>query len=587
MLSSLEIAQAAAMRPIADVAAEVGIEPDELELYGRYKAKVDLSILDRLADRPDAKLINVTAITPTPAGEGKTTTSVSLTQGFGKLGRRAILALREPSLGPVFGVKGGAAGGGYAQVVPMEDINLHFTGDMHAITAANNLLSALVDAHRFHRHEPEIATVTWRRAIDVTDRSLRNIVGGLGGAKNGIPAESGFDITAASEVMAILALATDLADLRRKLGAITVGYTPAGDPVTAEDVKAAGAMAVLLKDALKPNIVQTLEGQLCFMHAGPFANIAHGNNSIIADRIALKLGEFLITESGFAADLGMEKFMDIVCRVGGLRPHVVVIVATVRALRHHGGGDWREKAEMSQMAAEVETGMANLAKHIENVRAFGIQPVVAINTRPDDEPELLELIKTRSLEAGAFGAAIHNGFGQGGEGTIELAEVVAAAAEAESDFRMLYADDEPIATKIEKIAKTVYGADGIELAPAAREAIARYEKQGLAHLPICMAKTHLSLSHDPLAAQPADRVHRPDPRHPRLLGRRHARAAVRRHAADAGLRRQAGRVLDRHRRARRDGRAVLGAFPGGAHCESGNAGWGKSCFRALPRFLGL
>ncbi len=498
MLSSLEIAQAAVMRPIADVAAEVGIEPDELELYGRYKAKVDLSILERLADRPDGKLINVTAITPTPAGEGKTTTSVSLTQGFGKIGRRAILALREPSLGPVFGFKGGAAGGGYAQVVPMEDINLHFTGDMHAITAANNLLSALVDAHRFHRHEPEIASVTWRRAIDITDRSLRNIVGGLGGAKHGIPAESGFDITAASEVMAILALATDLADLRRRLGAITVGYTPGGDPVTADDIKAAGAMAVLLKDALKPNIVQTLEGQLCFMHAGPFANIAHGNNSIIADRIALKLGEFVITESGFAADLGMEKFMDIVCRVGGFRPHVVVIVATVRALRHHGGGDWRQKAEMGQMHAEVETGMANLAKHIENVRAFGIQPVVAINTRPDDEPELLELIKTRSLEAGAFGAAIHNGFGQGGDGTIELAEVVAAAADAESDFRMLYADDEPIAAKIEKIAKTVYGADGIELAPAAREAIARFEKQGLAHLPICMAKTHLSLSHDPL-----------------------------------------------------------------------------------------
>jgi formyltetrahydrofolate synthetase len=498
-MSSLEIAQAAVMRPIADIAAEAGILPDELELYGRYKAKVDLSILERLADRPDAKLINVTAITPTPAGEGKTTTSVALTQGFGKIGRRAVLALREPSLGPVFGVKGGAAGGGYAQVVPMEDINLHFTGDMHAITAANNLLAALVDAHRFHRHEPEIATVTWRRAIDVTDRSLRNIVTGLGGAKHGIPAESGFDITAASEVMAILALATSLADLRRKLGAITVGYTPDGDPVSADDIKAAGAMAVLLKDALKPNIVQTLEGQLCFMHAGPFANIAHGNNSIIADRIGLKLGEFLITESGFAADLGMEKFMDIVCRVGGLRPHVVVIVATVRALRHHGGGDWRETAAMAQMRAEVETGMANLAKHIENVRAFGIQPVVAINTRPDDAPELLELIKQRSLEAGAFGAAIHNGFGQGGEGTIELAEIVAAAAEAESDFKMLYADDEPIATKIERIAKTVYGADGIELAPAAREAIARFERQGIAQLPICMAKTHLSLSHDPLA----------------------------------------------------------------------------------------
>ena len=495
--SSLEIAQAAVLRPIADVAADAGILPDELELYGRYKAKVELSILDRLADRPDAKLINVTAITPTPAGEGKTTTSVSLTQGFGKIGRRAVLALREPSLGPVFGVKGGAAGGGYAQVVPMEDINLHFTGDMHAITAANNLLSALVDAHVFHGHEPAIQTVTWRRAIDVTDRSLRNIVTGLGGHKHGIPAESGFDITAASEVMAILALSTDLADLRRKLGAITVGYTAAGDPVTAEQVRAAGAMAVLLKDAIKPNIVQTLEGQLCLMHAGPFANIAHGNNSIIADRIGLKLGEFLITESGFAADLGMEKFMDIVCRVGGLRPHVVVVVATVRALRHHAGADWKSKADMAQMRSEVETGMANLAKHIENVRAFGIQPVVAINTRPDDEPELLELIKAGSLAAGAFGAAIHNGFGQGGAGTVELAEVVAAAAEAPSDFKMLYTDDEPIAVKIERIATTVYGADGIELAPAAHEAIARFEKQGIAHLPICMAKTHLSLSHDP------------------------------------------------------------------------------------------
>ncbi|PHX80919.1 MAG: formate--tetrahydrofolate ligase [Thermoleophilia bacterium] len=497
MKSSLEIAQEHVLRPIADIAAEYGIEPDELELFGRYKAKVELSILDRLKDRPDGKIINVTAITPTPAGEGKTTTSVSLTQGMGKIGRRAMLALREPSLGPVFGVKGGAAGGGYAQVVPMEDLNLHFTGDVHAITAANNLLSALVDAHIFHGHSPQIANVTWRRAIDVTDRSLRNIVTGLGGAKNGIPAESGFDITAASEVMAIMALATDVPDLRRKLGAITVGYTKAGDPVTAEDIKAAGSMAVLLRDAIKPNIVQTLEGQLCLMHCGPFANIAHGNNSIIADRIGLKLGEYLITEAGFAADLGMEKFMDVVCRVGGLKPHVVVIVATVRALRHHGGGDWKTTADMAQMRSEVEIGMANLAKHIENVRAFGIQPVVTINTRPDDEQELLELIKTLSLEAGAYGAAIHNGFGAGGEGTIELAEIVVAAAEAPSDFKLLYEDSEPVATKIERIAKTIYGADGIDLAPAALAAIARFEKEGIAHLPICMAKSHLSLSHDP------------------------------------------------------------------------------------------
>jgi formate--tetrahydrofolate ligase len=497
MPSSLEIAQAATMRPIVDIATDAGIEPGELEQYGRYKAKIDLSILERLADRPDGKLINVTAITPTPPGEGKTTTSVSLTQGIGTLGRRPVLALREPSLGPVFGVKGGAAGGGYAQVVPMEDINLHFTGDLHAITAANNLLSALADAHVFHRHEPELARVTWRRAIDVTDRSLRSIVTGLGGAKNGVPAESGFDITAASEVMAILALATSVQDLRRRLGAITVGYTPEGEVVSAEDIQAAGAMAVLLKDAIKPNLVQTLEGQPCLMHAGPFANIAHGNNSIIADRIGLKLGEYLITESGFAADLGMEKFMDIVCRMGGLRPHVVVVVATVRALRHHGGGDWSAKADPAQMRSEVEAGSANLAKHIENVRAFGIQPVVAINTRPDDEPELLELIKALSVEAGAFGAAIHNGFGRGGEGTIELAEVVVAAADAESDFRFLYADDEPIAAKIETIATTMYGAGGIELQPAAREAIARFEAQGVAQLPICMAKTHLSLSHDP------------------------------------------------------------------------------------------
>jgi formate--tetrahydrofolate ligase len=495
--NSLEIAQAATLRPIAEIAAEAGIEPGELEMYGRYKAKIDLSILDRLAGRPDGKLVNVTAITPTPAGEGKTTTSVSLTQGLGRLGRKPILALREPSLGPVFGVKGGAAGGGYAQVVPMEDINLHFTGDMHAVTAAHNLLSALVDAHVFHRHEPELGSVTWRRAIDVTDRSLRNIVTGLGGPKHGVPAESGFDITAASEVMAILALATDRADLRRRLGAITVGYTRSGDPVTAEEIQGAGSMAVLLKDAIKPNIVQTLEGQLCLMHAGPFANIAHGNNSIIADRIGLKLGEYLVTESGFAADLGMEKFMDIVCRVGGLRPHVVVIVATVRALRHHGGGDWRTKTDLPQMRAEVESGMANLAKHVENVRTFGIQPVVAINTRPDDEAELLELIKTQALQAGAFGAAIHNGFGQGGAGVIELSGIVIATADTESDFRMLYADNEPIATKIERIAKTVYGADGIDLAPAAEDAITRFESQGIAHLPICMAKSHLSLSHDP------------------------------------------------------------------------------------------
>jgi len=495
--SSLEIARAAELRPIAEIAREAGILDDEIELYGRHKAKVDLSILDRLADVPDGKIVNVTAITPTPPGEGKTTTSVALTQGLGRIGLRPMLALREPSLGPVFGTKGGAAGGGYAQVVPMEDINLHFTGDLHAIGAANNLLSALADAHVFHGHEPAIQTVTWRRAIDVTDRSLRNIVTGLGGRKNGVPAESGFDITAASEVMAILALASDPADLRRRLGAITVGYTASGDPVTAEEIRAAGSMAVLLREALKPNLVQTLEGQPCLMHAGPFANIAHGNNSIIADRIGLKLGDLLITESGFASDLGMEKFMNVVCRVGSLRPHVVVVVTTVRALRHHGGGDWRTTADTAQMAREVESGAANLAKHIENVRAFGIQPVVAVNTRADDDPALLELVRRLSLGAGAFGAAVHDGFGRGGDGATELAEVVAAAAEEPSDFRLLYRDDDPIDQKIATVARVMYGADGIDLSPAALAAIDRYDRQGISHFPICMAKTHLSLSHDP------------------------------------------------------------------------------------------
>ena len=496
-LSSLEIATAATLRPITEIAAAAGILPDELEPYGRFKAKVDLAILERLANRPDGKLVNVTAVTPTPAGEGKTTTSVALTQGLGRIGWKPVLALREPSLGPVFGVKGGAAGGGYSQVVPMEDINLHFTGDNHAVSAANNLLSALVDAHVYHRHKPEIETVTWRRAIDVTDRSLRNIISGLGGRKNGIPAESGFDITAASEVMAILALASGLADLRRRLGRITVGTTPSGDPITAEDIRAAGAMAVLLREATKPNLVQTLEGQPCLMHAGPFANIAHGNNSLIADRVGLKLGDVLVTESGFASDLGMEKFMDVVCRVGGLRPQVVVVVATVRALRHHGGGDWRSSGEPRAMRAEVERGAANLVKHIENVRAFGIAPVVAVNRRADDDDALTGLICDLAREAGAFGAAVHDGFGRGGEGVIELAEIVAAAAGQPSSFRLLYPDDAPVAEKIETIARTMYGADGVQLAPAATAAIARFEQQGIAQLPICMAKTHLSLSHNP------------------------------------------------------------------------------------------
>ncbi|HET9288977.1 MAG TPA: formate--tetrahydrofolate ligase, partial [Gaiella sp.] len=339
MLSSLEIAQAATLRPITDIAAESGIELDELEQYGRYKAKVDLSILDRLADGPDGKIVNVTAITPTPAGEGKTTTSVSLTQGLGALGRKPVLAIREASLGPVFGVKGGAAGGGYAQVVPMEDLNLHFTGDLHAITAANNLLAALLDAHLLQGNALGIdpLTISWRRCMDMNDRSLRDIVTSLGGRVNGYPRQTGFDITAASEVMGLVAVARDLADLRERLGRITIGQTYEGEPVTAEHLNAAGSMTVLLKDVIKPNLVQTLEGQPAFVHCGPFANIAHGNNSLVADRVALKLGDYLVTESGFASDMGMEKFFDITCRIGGLRPSAVVLVATVRALKHHGG----------------------------------------------------------------------------------------------------------------------------------------------------------------------------------------------------------------------------------------------------------
>src|ERR687898_403611 len=396
MPSSLEIAQAATLRPIAEVAASAGLEPDEVEPYGRTKAKVDLAVLERLRGTPDGKLVCVTAITPTRAGEGKTTTSVSLTQGLGYIGRKPVLCLREASLGPVFGVKGGAAGGGYAQVVPMEDLNLHFTGDIHAIGAANNLLAAMLEAHLLHGNELGIdpLTVSWRRCMDINDRALRSIVVGLGGRANGYVRETGFDITAASEVMAILAVARDLHDLRERLGSITVGYTWEGEPVTAEQLRAAGSMTVLLKDALKPNLVQTLEGQPAFVHCGPFANIAHGNNSLVADRVGLKLGEFVITESGFASDMGMEKFLDIVCRIGGLSPSAVVLVCTVRALKHHAGApDGGVEA--------VEEGSANLKRHLGIVREFGLKAVVAVNRFPDDSEEELEAVKRLALEYGA------------------------------------------------------------------------------------------------------------------------------------------------------------------------------------------
>jgi formate--tetrahydrofolate ligase len=492
MPSSLEIAQAATLRPITDVAAEAGIEPEELEQYGRTKAKVDLSIIDRLAGRPDAKLINVTAITPTPAGEGKTTTSVSLTQGLGVLGRKPVLALREASLGPVFGVKGGAAGGGYAQVVPMEDLNLHFTGDLHAITAANNLLAALLDAHITHGNALGIdpLTVSWRRCMDMNDRSLRDIVTSLGGRANGYPRQTGFDITAASEIMGLVAVARDLADLRERLGRITVAQTWEGEPVTAEQLQAAGAMAVVLKDAIKPNLVQTLEGQPAFVHCGPFANIAHGNNSLVADRVALKLGEYVITESGFASDMGMEKFFDITCRIGDLRPNAVVLVASVRALKHHGGA-------LDGGLAEIEVGAANLARHIGIVNGFGLQAVVGVNKFPTDTQEELDLVRRLAVEHGAYAAEINTAFEDGGKGAVALAEAVVAAAEQPNSFDFAYPEDAPIEEKIRLIATRVYGADGVDLLPAAKEKAKQFEASGLGRLPICMAKTHLSLSHDP------------------------------------------------------------------------------------------
>jgi formate--tetrahydrofolate ligase len=492
MRSSLEIAQDATLLPIVDVAAEAGIEPDEIEQYGRYKAKVDLSILERLADRPDGKIVNVTALTPTPAGEGKTTTSVSLTQGLGALGHKPVLALREASLGPVFGVKGGAAGGGYAQVVPMEDLNLHFTGDMHAITAANNLLAALIDAHLLHGNELRIdpLRITWRRCMDMNDRSLRDTVTGLGGRVNGYPRQTGFDITAASEVMGLVAVARDLGDLRARLGRITVAHTFDGSPITAEDLKAAGSMTVLLKDVIKPNLVQTLEGQPAFVHCGPFANIAHGNNSLVADRVGLKLGDYLVTESGFGSDMGMEKFFDITCRIGGLRPSAVVLVATVRALKHHGG-------DVNGGMAEIEGGAANLARHIGIVKYFGLNAVVAVNKFPTDTPEQLDLVRRLAIQHGAYAAEINTAFEQGGRGATALAEAVVAAADEPNDFRLAYPYDAPIEEKIRAIAQNIYGADDVFLLKTAKEKAATFDAAGLGHMPICMAKTHLSLSHDP------------------------------------------------------------------------------------------
>ncbi|MGH2935707.1 MAG: formate--tetrahydrofolate ligase [Gaiellaceae bacterium] len=495
MPSSLEIAQEATLLPITEIAAAAGLEPDEVDLYGKYKAKVSLSVLERLADRPDGKLVCVTAITPTKFGEGKTTTSVSLTQGLGAIGRNPFLCLREASLGPVFGIKGGAAGAGYAQVVPMEDMNLHFTGDIHAIGAANNLLAAMLEAHLLHGNELNIdpLSVSWRRCVDINDRALRDITVGLGGRANGYPRQTGYDITAASEVMAIVAVARDLFDLRERLGRITVGSTYDGEPVTAEQLKAAGAMTVMLRETIKPNLVQTLEGQPAFVHCGPFANIAHGNNSLVSDRVALKLGDIVITESGFGADMGMEKFMDIVCRVGDLTPSAVVLVATVKALKHHGG-------DPDGGAEAIEAGSANLARHLGIIREFGLNAVVAVNRFPADTDDEIEQIRRIALANGAFAAEANEAVARGGEGATALAEAVVAATEQPSSFAPVYPLDDPIERKIEAIATRVYGADGILLQPAARKKIEEFQRVGFDKLPICMAKTHLSLSHDPTLA---------------------------------------------------------------------------------------
>jgi formate--tetrahydrofolate ligase len=498
--SDIEIAQAATLKPIQEIAEKAGILDDELELYGKYKAKIDfMAVLARLKDAPDGKIIDVTAITPTPLGEGKTVTSIGVFEAMCRLGKRAMLALREPSLGPVFGIKGGAAGGGYSQLVPMEDLNLHFTGDIHAVGVANNLLAAMIDAHIMHGNELGIdpLTVSWNRVVDLNDRVLRHIVVGLGGRLNGLPRETGYDITVASEVMAILGLATSLKDLRERLGRITFGYSKAGRPLTAEDIGAAGAMAALLKDALKPNLMQTLEHNPALVHAGPFANIAQGNNSIIADEVALKLADYLVTESGFGADMGAEKFMDIICRYGGFKPSTVVITCTMRALKMHGGLPADKELLKAENNAALEKGCENLEKQVENMRLFGIPVVVTINRFDYDRDGEIKLVRERAVAAGAEYAIPIEVHAKGGAGGLEAAEAICAAADKGGDFRFLYDLDASIKQKIETIATKIYGADGVDYLPAAEDKIRLFTEQGLDKLPICMAKTHLSLSHDP------------------------------------------------------------------------------------------
>ncbi|MDT8903643.1 formate--tetrahydrofolate ligase [Anaeroselena agilis] len=495
MKSDVEIAQEANMKPIAQVAAELGLTDDDLELYGKYKAKVSLAAWEKLKDRPDGKLILVSAINPTPAGEGKTTNTVGIGDALRRLGKKVVIALREPSLGPCFGVKGGAAGGGYAQVVPMEDINLHFTGDIHAVTTAHNLLAAVLDNHLHHGNELNIdpRRITWRRVMDLNERALRNIVLGLGGKANGVPREGGFDISVASEMMAILCLASDLEDMKRRISRIIVAYTYDGKPVTVADLKVAGALTLLFKDAIKPNLVQTLENTPAFIHGGPFANIAHGCNSVMASKFALKLADILVTEAGFGADLGAEKFIDIKCRFAGLKPDAVVLVTTVRALKSHGGV---AKADLGrENMAALEKGLANLTKHIENVGKFGLPAVVAINAFPTDTPAELAFVEEKCAALGAE-VALSEVWAKGGAGGEALAQKLLAAIEKPNKFRFLYDEKLPIKNKIDIIAREVYGADGVNYTPAADKTIQELTAMGFDKTPVCMAKTQYSLSDD-------------------------------------------------------------------------------------------
>ncbi len=498
MKSGLEIAQEAVLRPIADVAAAAGIHEDELEQFGRYRAKIDLSILERLRDRPDGKLVITTAITPTKAGEGKTTTSVSLTQGLGAIGKDVMLCLREPSMGPVFGIKGGGNGGGFAQVVPMEEINLHFNGDFHAVTTAHNLLAAALDASIYNGNPLDIdpRTITWPRTMDMNDRELRYTVVGLGGKAHGVPRENVFVITAASEVMAVFALASDLRDLRARLGRIQVASTHAGTPVTADDLRAGGAMTVIMKDAIEPNLVQTLEGQPVLIHAGPFGNIAHANNSIIEDRVALKLADYVVTEAGFASDLGFQKFCDIVCRAGGFAPSAAVLVTTVRATKSHGGMAFADLGTEDLDA--LRRGIDNLGAHINVVRQYGLPCVVSINNFPTDTEAEIALIEELAVVAGAETVVVNRGFAEGGEGAVDLANAVVQACERPNTFDLLTPEGTGLAEQIEAIATRLYGADGVDYLPQAEKDIARMQDLGFGTVPVCMAKTHLSLSHDPL-----------------------------------------------------------------------------------------